>query len=213
MENYYHVIPVNRGLFVPAKNMGDLIADINNLYEDNPDVNFYLDPTDWVKAMDRLRDNGFFIHQKAPTHGVTLAGWGTNGNPYDGHPKNKLQVGEFHPINIVNLFQEYSSGKSNAGVLTINDYGEENIYYDGYPNELIWDEESTLKVNRSISVKDFYDPNDMTCGVQVIQYVSPNGNQFDRYPVRILKTNDYKEILNFCRYCVQEYGAVLEGAG
>lgn len=46
MENYYHVISVNRGLFVPAKNMGDLITDINNLYKDNPDVNFYLDPTD-----------------------------------------------------------------------------------------------------------------------------------------------------------------------
>jgi len=29
----------------------------------------------------------------------------------------------------------------------------------------------------------------------------------------VLKTNDYKENLNFCRYCVQEYGAVLEGAG
>lgn len=142
-----------------------------------------------------------------------MAGWGTNGNPYDGHPKNKLQVGEFHPINIVNLFHEYSSGKSNAGVLTINDYGEENIYYDGYPNELIWDEESILKVDRLVTVKDFYYPNDMTCGVQVIQYVSPNGHQVDRYPVRILKTNDYKEILNFCRYCVQEYGAVLEGLG
>ena len=29
MESYYHAIPVNGGLFVPAANMGELIADIN----------------------------------------------------------------------------------------------------------------------------------------------------------------------------------------
>lgn len=60
MGSYYHVLPVNGGLFVPAANMSNLIADINEYFEDNENFDLRLDPTDWVKAMDTLRDNLFY---------------------------------------------------------------------------------------------------------------------------------------------------------
>ena len=91
---YLHAVPADGGLFVPAKNLPVLIEDINNIYDDNP---LNLNPRNPVEAMETLRGHNFYIQQKEPTHGVTLTGWGTNGNPHTGYPAAGLEVHEIFP--------------------------------------------------------------------------------------------------------------------
>ena len=210
MGSYYHVLPVNGGLFVPAANMSKLIADINEYFEDNENFDLRLDPTDWVKAMDTLRDNLFYIHQKEPTHGVTLMGWGMNGNSYNGYPKNSAKITDFHPLEIVNLFHEYSFDKSLGGVLTINDYDEEFIFKSGYDIELVREEQATINLNGLVLLKEFYNPNSMDQSICIMQRVPVDGSS-EAYPAVTLKTNDFKEVQDFYNEYAKEVGSVSGG--
>ena len=49
---YLHAVPTDGGLFVPAKNLLDLIEDINELYKDEPQVHLNLNPRNPVEAME-----------------------------------------------------------------------------------------------------------------------------------------------------------------
>lgn len=67
MGYFYHAIPVNGGLQVPAENLEELITKINEAHEGSSDAWRSFSRADDSQAMEELRRRGFYIHQGRKT--------------------------------------------------------------------------------------------------------------------------------------------------
>ncbi len=195
---YLHAVPADGGLFVPAKNLPVLIEDINNIYDDNP---LNLNPRNPVEAMETLRGHNFYIQQKEPTHGVTLTGWGTNGNPHTGYPAAGLEVHEIFPREIIETFYAYAT---KGGVMVMSDYNDDTLYLAGYPTELVRYGNS-MKINDTVEVKEFIAEHGAGAGssVMTMQEIPISGDSDEDTPATICKNGSMQDIRDFYATCVQ----------
>ena len=198
---YLHAIPADGGLFVPAKNLQALIKGINGLYEDEPDKHLSLNPRNPVEAMDILRGHNFYIHQKEPTHGVTLTGWGTNGNPHTGYPAEALKIQEIFPREIIETFHAHAT---KGGVMVMSDYNNDTLYLAGHPTEFVRYSDS-MKINDTVEVKEFIEEHIRGTGASVMtmQEIPPNGAPDDNSPAVVCKNGSMREIRDFSAACAQ----------
>lgn len=198
---YLHAIPADGGLFVPAKNLQALVEDINKLYEDEPDKNLILNPRNPVEAMDTLREHNFYIQQKEPTHGVTLTGWGTNGDPHTGYPAEALKIHEIFPREIIETFHAHAT---KGGVMVMSDYNDDTLYLAGYPTEFVRYSDS-MKINDIVEVKEFVEEHIRGTGASVMtmQEIPPNGSPDDNSPAVVCKNGSMREIRDFSAACAR----------
>lgn len=196
---YLHAVPADGGLFVPAKNLPALIEDINSIYEDNP---LNLNPRNPVEAMETLRGHNFYIQQKEPTHGVTLTGWGTNGNPHTGYPAAGLEVHEIFPREIIETFHAHAT---KGGLMVMSDYNDDTLYLVGYPTELVRYGES-MKINDTVEVKEFIAEHGAGAGssVMTMQEIPISGDSDEDTPATICKNGSMQEIRNFYVACARK---------
>lgn len=195
---YLHAVPADGGLFVPAKNLQKLIEDINNIYEDNP---LNLNPRNPVEAMETLRGHNFYIQQKEPTHGVTLTGWGTNGNPHTGYPAAALKIHEIFPREIIETFHTHAT---KGGVMVMSDYNDDTLYLAGYPIEFVRYSDS-MKINDIVEVKEFVEEHIRGTGASVMtmQEIHASGDPNDDNPAAVCKNGSMREIRDFYAACAR----------
>ena len=196
---YIHAVPADGGLFVPAKNLPALIEDINNIHEDNP---LNLNPQNPVEATETLRQHNFYIHQKEPTHGVTLTGWGTSGNPHTGYPAAGLEVHEIFPREIIETFHAHAT---KGGLMVMSDYNDDTLYLAGYPTELVRYGNS-MKINDTVEVKEFIAEHSTGAGssVMTMQEIPTSEDTDEDTPATICKNGSIQEIRNFYAACAQK---------
>lgn len=199
---YLHAVPVDGGLFVPAKNLQALIKDINELYEDEPDKNLILNPRNPIEAMETLRGHNFYIQQKEPTHGVTLTGWGTNGDPRTEYPAEALKIQEIFPREIIETFHAHAT---KGGLMVMSDYNDDTLYLVGYPAELVRYGES-MKINDTVEVKEFIAEHGAGAGssVMTMQEIPISGDSDEDTPATICKNGSMQEIRNFYVACARK---------
>lgn len=206
---YIHAVPADGGLFVPAKNLAALIKDINALseenneiYEDDPAENLHLNPRNPVEAMETLRRHHFYIHQKEPTHGVTLTGWGTNGDPHTGYPAEALKIQEIFPREIIEAFHSHAT---QGGVMVMSDYNDDTLYLAGYPTELVCYSDSMI-INDTVEVKEFVQENGAGAGASVMtmQEIPASGSPDDNTPAVVCKNGSMREIRAFYAACARK---------
>lgn len=203
MGHYYHALPVNGGLQVPAENLEELVTKINEVHEGDPGTQLALNPTDAAQAMEELRQHGFYIHQENPRGGVTLAGWGIEGNPYDGYPKRGMKIHNLHPGEIIELFHQYSNAESDGGVLAYDDYDDYSLYYAKIRHRMRQDEH-TIHLEDVAVIKEFFNPKDYSETVLIMQQAPAKDSPFDEYPAVTMKTNDFKEVQDFYYECAKK---------
>lgn len=199
---YIHAVPADGGLFVPAKNLPALIEDINELYEDETEVHLHLNPRNPVEAMETLRGHNFFIHQKEPTHGVTLTGWGTNGDPYTGYPAEALKIHKIFPPDIIGIFNSHAT---KGGLMVMDDHNEDSLYIAGYPNPFVPYSES-MKINGVVEVKEFVSEHFAGIGnisYMTMQEIPATGDPDDNTPATICVNQSMREIRDFYATCVR----------
>lgn len=199
---YLHAVPTDGGLFVPAKNLQALIRGINSIYEDETDERLSLNPRNPVEAMDTLREHNFYIQQKEPTHGVTLTGWGTNGDPHTGYPAAGLEVHEIFPREIIETFHAHAT---KGGLMVMSDYNDDTLYLAGYPTEFVRYSDS-MKINDTVEVKEFIEEHIRGTGASVMtmQEIPPNGAPDDNSPAVVCKNGSMREIRDFSAACARK---------
>jgi len=198
---YLHAVPADGGLFVPAKNLPALIEDINEIYKDETQGHLNLNPHNPAEAMETLRGHNFYIHQKEPTHGVTLTGWGTNGNPYTGYPAAALKINGIFPREIIEIFHSHAT---KGGLMVMNDYSEDTLYLAGYLTELVHYGES-MKINDVVEVKEFVLEKGAGAGssVMTMQEIPPSGSPDDDSPAVVCKNQSMRELRDFHAACAR----------
>ena len=209
MGYFYHAIPVNGGLQVPAENLEELITKINEAYEGSSEAWRSFSRADVWQAMEELRRRGFYVHQ-GPRDGVTLVGWGIEGNLYNGYPKRGMKIHDFHPGKVIELFHRYALKGSDGGVLVYDDYDGESLYYAEYPHWMRQDE-SIIHVADLVDIKEFFDSKNVWQTIRVMQQVSPKDQPLDKYPALTMKTNDFKEVQDFYNECAKKTRQANQG--
>lgn len=199
---YLHAVPADGGLFVPAKNLQGLIEDINSIYEDETDERLNLNPRNPVEAMETLRRHNFYIQQKEPTHGVTLTGWGTSGNPHTGYPATGLEVHEIFPREIIETFHSHAT---KGGIMVMSDYNDDTLYLAGYPTELVH-YGNPMKINDAVEVKEFIAEHGACAGssVMTMQEIPPSGDSDVDSPAFVCKNGSMREIRDFYTACARK---------
>lgn len=197
MGHYYHALPVNGGLQVPAENLEELIAEINEAYVGDACPN--LGRPNELLAMEELRCRGFYI-QGDPPDGVMLVGWGCEGNIFNGYPKRGMKIHDFHPGKVIELFHRYALKGSDGGVLVYDDYDGESLYSAEYPHRMRQDD-PIIHVADLVVIKEFFDSKNAWQTIRVMQQVSPKERPLDKHPAFTMKTNDFKEIQDFYNEC------------
>lgn len=201
----YHALPVNGGLVIIGADLPNVIRDINKMYDDHSNTQLFLNPNNTSEAMETLRSEGFFIHEKG--YDVCLKGWGTNGDPYahDGYPKNPGIIRDIHPEPIIHVFHRYSFKKP-VGVMVIDENRREYVYMADRPG--------TLKRFRDFGFYGLVDAKGFTTHdgstVWTLQRASSAENPIDRYPAKIRPGRRFEEILEFCEEIPQETKGVAE---
>lgn len=199
---YLHAVPADGGLFVPAKNLQALVEDINSIYEDEPDKHLSLNPRNPVEAMETLRGHNFYIHQKEPTHGVTLTGWGTSGDPRTGYPAAGLGVHEIFPREIIETFHAHAT---KGGVMVMTDYNDDTLYLAGYPTELVH-YGKPMVINDTVEVKEFIAERGAGAGssVMTMQEIHPSGDSDIDTPAFVCTNWSMREIRDFYAACARK---------
>lgn len=199
---YLHAVPADGGLFVPAKNLQALIEDINKIYEDEPNKHLILNPRNPVEAMETLRGHNFYIQQKEPTHGVTLTGWGTNGDPHTAYPAAGLEVHEIFPREIIETFHSHAT---KGGLMVMTDYNDDTLYLAGYPTELVHYGKHMV-INDTVEVKEFIEEHIRGTGASVMtmQEIPATGDPDDNSPAVVCKNGSMREIRAFYAACVRK---------
>lgn len=195
----YHALPVNGGLVVLGDNLPNVIRDINKMYDDHSNTQLFLNPNNTSEAMETLRSEGFFIHEKG--YDVCLKGWGTNGDPYghDGYPKNPGIIKDLYPETIIRVFHRYSF-KEPVGVMVIDENRREYVYMANQPSEL--KEYQDSRFMGLVDAKSFTSPGSDT--IWTLQQASSGENFTDRYPAKIRSGRRFEEISEFCEEIRQE---------
>ena len=199
MGHYYHALPVNGGLQVPAENLEELITKIEEAYEGRSDAWRGFSRADELQAMEELWRRGFYVHQ-GPGDGLTLVGWGIEGNLYNGYPKRGMKIHDFHPGKVIELFHQYALNGSDGGILVYDDYDGESLYYAEYPHRMRQDDPN-IHVADLVVIKEFVDSQNAWQTIRVMQQVSPKERPLDKYPAVTMKTNDFKEVQDFYHEC------------
>ena len=199
---YLHAVPADGGLFVPAKNLQALIEDINKIYEDEPNKHLILNPRNPVEAMETLRGHNFYIQQKEPTHGVTLTGWGTSGDPRTGYPAAGVEVHEIFPREIIETFHAHAT---KGGLMVMTDYNDDTLYLAGYPTELVH-YGKPMVINDTVEVKEFIAERGTGAGssVTTMQEIHPSGASDINTPAFVCKNESMREIRDFYTACAQK---------
>ena len=203
MGYFYHAIPVNGGLQVPAENLEELITKINEAHEGSSDA--------W-RSFSRAADSPatWVLYPPGPQDGVTLVGWGIEGNLYNGYPKRGMKIHDFHPGKVIELFHRYALKGSDGGVLVYDDYDGESLYYAKYPHWMRQDE-SIIHVADLVDIKEFFDSKNVWQTIRVMQQVSPKDQLLDEYPEFTMKTNDFKEVQDFYNECAKKAQQANQG--
>lgn len=195
---YVHAVPADKGLFVPAKNLQGLIENINALYDN--DFCEHLNPQNPVEAMETLCGLNFYIHQKEPTHGVTLTGWGISEIPFAWYPTTGMTIQNIDPRGIIEIFHKHAT---KGGVMIIDSYTDETIYVAGFPTELVRLNES-MKINDAVEVKEFImQRGDKDFFVMTMQEIPTSGDPDEDTPATICKNGSMQEIREFYATCVK----------
>lgn len=201
MGNYYHALPVNGGLRVPAENLEELIMKIAEAYEGDPDTYLSFSRANELQAMEELRRRRFYIHEGQRDE-VTLVGWGIEGNLYNGWPKRGMKIHDFHPGKVIELFHRYALKGSDGGILVYDDYDGESLYYAEYPHRMCQDD-PIIRVGDLVVIKEFFDSKNAWQTIRVMQQVSPKDQLLDEHPAVTMKTNNFKEVQDFYNECAE----------
>lgn len=199
MGHYYHALPVNGGLRVPAENLEELIMKIAEAYEGSSDAWRCFSRANELQAMEELRRCGFYIHEGTRDE-VILVGWGIEGNLYNGYPKRGMKIHDFHPGKVIELFHRYALKGSDGGILVYDDYDGESLYYAEYSHRMRQDD-PIIHVADLVVIKDFFDSKNVWQTIRVMQQVSPKDQPLDKHPAFTMKTNDFKEVQDFYNEC------------
>ena len=151
--------------------------------------------------METLRKHNFYIQQKEPTHGVTLTGWGTNGNPHTGYPAAALKIHEIFPREIIETFHAHAT---KGGVMVMSDYNDDTLYLAGYPTELVHYGNS-MKINDTVEVKEFIAEHGAGAGssVMTMQEIPVGEDPDDNSPAFVCKNGSMREIRDFSAACAR----------
>lgn len=151
--------------------------------------------------METLRGHHFYIQQKEPTHGVTLTGWGANGNPHTGYPAEALKIQEIFPREIIEVFHSHAT---QGGVMVMTDHNDDTLYLAGYPTELVCYSGSMI-INDTVEVKEFIEEHIRGTGASVMtmQEIPASGSPDDNSPAVVCKNGSMREIRAFYAACAR----------